>query len=613
MTAAPASTTGADRSRRGDGPSLEELKRIWGATWDDALRLWSPYLRLRPPHFCSTRDEEISAGLRRSFAAIRLTDQTVVISLRRVQPKLAAFALEILGHEIGHHVLCPADLSDNARMLARMRRCLPGTEHHAPMIANLYGDLLINDRLYRRHGLDMADVYRAIAQPGSDLWSFYLRVYEILWSLQRESLATDVTDEIEGDARIGARVIRSYAGQWLEGAAPFAALCLPYLLADIQKAALAIVWQDTIYAGAGGIPDGLTEIDATERSAVLDPRFDPRFGGFARAPDSAENADDTQDTQESAEATTGQYREPFEYGQILRETGLDISDHEAAIRYYRERAARHLVPFPHRVIAARHDPLPEGLDIWEIGGELNAIDWFETMMRSPVVVPGITTVQRTWGESSGGEPAKAPLDLDIYVDSSGSIPNPQVRLSHLTLAGPVIALSALRDGAAVQVTLWSGTSQFAKTDGFVREEHQILGILTGYFGGSTAFPIHALRDTYAHRPADAPPAHVLVISDDGVTTMFDRDEAGNDGREVANQALTSARGGGSMILNLWGPVEDDEELARAVADGWSISVVRDWSELIDFARRFSADHHGGPATDPSDTTHRTEGVNGRTG
>ena len=114
-------------------------------------------------------------------------------------------------------------------------------------------------------------------------------------------------------------------------------------------------------------------------------------------------------------------------------------------------------------------------------------------------------------------------------------------------------------------------------------------------------------------PAGTTPAHVLVISDDGVTTMFDRDEAGNDGREVANQALTSARGGGSMILNLWGPVEDDEELSRAVADGWSISVVRDWSELIDFARRFSADHHGGPSTDPSITTHRTEGANGRTG
>ena len=62
------------------------------------------------------------------------------------------------------------------------------------MIANLYGDLLINDRLYRRHGLDMAGIYRAIAQPGSELWSFYLRVYEILWSLERESLAEMTQD-----------------------------------------------------------------------------------------------------------------------------------------------------------------------------------------------------------------------------------------------------------------------------------------------------------------------------------------------------------------------------------------------------------------------------------
>ena len=50
------------------------------------------------------------------------------VSLAQVlDQKLDPFPLEILGHEIGHHVYCPADLSDQGRMIARMRRALPST------------------------------------------------------------------------------------------------------------------------------------------------------------------------------------------------------------------------------------------------------------------------------------------------------------------------------------------------------------------------------------------------------------------------------------------------------------------------------------------------------
>ena len=59
-----------------------------------------------------------------------------------------------------------------------------------------------------------------------------------------------------------------------------------------------------------------------------------------------------------------------------------------------------------------------------------------------------------------------------------------------------MALSALRAGARVQATLWSGAQQFETSGGFIRDEHRILEILTGYIGGSTAFPIHVLRETF---------------------------------------------------------------------------------------------------------------------
>jgi hypothetical protein len=62
--------------------------------------------------------------------------------------------------------------------------------------------------------------------------------------------------------------------------------------------------------------------------------------------------------------------------------------------------------------------------------------------------------------------------------------------------------------------------------------------------------------------------HLLVISDDGVTTMFDQDEKGNGGWDIARMALEKARGGGTFVLNLYGPLENDANLVKAREMGW---------------------------------------------
>ena len=78
----------------------------------------------------------------------------------------------------------------------------------------------------------------------------------------------------------------------------------------------------------------------------------------------------------------------------------------------------------------------------------------------------------------------------------------------------------------MQATLWSGARQFTSTAGFVRDERAVLGVLTGYFGGGTAFPLHVMRETYRKRTPLDRAVHILVISDEGVSTMFDKDERG---------------------------------------------------------------------------------------
>jgi hypothetical protein len=264
------------------------------------------------------------------------------------------------------------------------------------------------------------------------------------------------------------------------------------------------------------------------------------------------------------------------------------------------------VPFPRRQIPDGHEPQLEGLEPWESGDPLDALDGLQSVLHSPRVIPGLTTVRRQYGLEPAHAPERLPIDLDLYVDSSGSMPNPQVAVSYLSLAGAVIALSALRAGSRVQVTLWSGAHQFMHTGGFVRDEAAILRVLTGYYGGGTAFPIHHLRKTWLDGAKNVPwherRAHILMISDDGITTMFDKDEQGHDGWDIAARALAAAGGGGSMALNIaadwrnYRPVLRSttwiQQLRRAEKEqGWDISAIVEMEDLLAFARSFSRRHY----------------------
>ncbi len=561
------------------------LKNKWLALWPEAIETWSKYLKLSEPRFCTTKEEETREYLSSSFAMIRLDDHAVVISLRMViENELENYPLEIMCHEIGHHVYCPADLTDSGRIIARIQRALPGYETYAPLVSNLYSDLLINDKLKREYGLKIDEVYAKIGGGSKDkMWTFYMRIYEILWGLTKGSLAKGEMDSLlEGDAQLGNRLIRSFSKDWLSGAGRFAALCYPYLIKEraMEVQRIMSVWMDASEAGAGAdFPSGLTEVDDGELTDCKHPSLD----------DTANGGNPISSTQGGS---IGQHREPFQYGQILKALGLKMSEEDITIQYYKERAAPHLIPFPTKENPVSKEPLMEGVDVWDISSPIENIDWFQTAMRSPIVIPGFTTVEQTYGYAEGSLPEKEPIDLDIYIDCSGSMPNPGYNVSYLALAGTIITLSALRVGARVQATLWSGTREFITTDGFISDEKQLLKIITGYLGGSTAFPIHILRDTYTNRKPTSRKVHILVVSDEGVTTMFDKDEKKNSGWKISELSLKNCGTGGTFVLNLYDDWKKDKDLVAASKQGWDIHRVNDWEALVKFAKEFSKKKYG---------------------
>lgn len=578
---------------------ISQIKSIWLAQWEAALAQWSRFTRLREPVFCENKDEEAAEGLTSSFAMIRLVDKQVVIGLPQIKKmNLAPFGLEILAHEIGHHVFCPGDLTDHGKMLARMKYALPLMEDLAPMVANMYADLLINDRLQRQNGLNMAAVFETInTLPDNPIWTFYMRTNEILWQLETGTLGLkEVPARIEGDARLATRLIRVYGKYWLDGSGRFAALCLPYLMEEKDKnkndgsggiRQLLRGWVDLAQAGQNGWPEGLTEEEENISHQAIHPLYDPLINDTL--PQHGAGSPTTIAPQDivGGRKKIDRYRGPMDYGKLLKDLGSTASDVEVAMRYYKERAQPYLIPIPTIQQKKVAEKLPEGFQRWDIGSPLEKIDWFKSMIRSPLVVPGLTTVERFYGEVPGKEPEKKPIDLYIGIDCSGSMPNPAYQISYPTLAATIMARSGIRARANIMACLSGEPGRSIQTEGFIQNEADILKLLTGYLGTGYAFGIFRLQEVFAQRKPTDTPCHILIITDQDVFSMLDEKRNNAlDGWSVAEMAAKNAGAGATFVLHMpfgW----RDKDVERMKKIGWDVFRLYDWSELITFARDFS--------------------------
>ncbi|MGM7423307.1 hypothetical protein [Cellulosimicrobium sp. ES-005] len=629
---------------------LGALRQRWQAAWPEALAAWGRFTRLGAPtlHGPGTVPEGVG-----SFAWFSTTRVSVHVDLAEVVALgIEDHAVAVLAHEVGHHVLSPGDLTTSALLVARTRAGLVDQDQLAPLTANLWSDLLINDRLQRRAGIDLAGLWRALGPGTSTVMQTVLRADEILWGLPRGNLTASDVPVAEREATLVARLVRAYADDPVGGAAGFAALLRTLLAAEAGSPATAqdprrqarpergdrearrrhlqrrrstlpqvVCGQDEV---AGAVPGGLaTDPRAVEpvRHPALDPRVVGDLGlGAEEDPvtDAAHHAPGTDG--EGAHDATGQALAPADYDATLRLLGLTTDAAASARRWYRERAAPLLVPFPVREHVRATEPLLGAHEQWDVGDELGDVDWTGTLLRSPVVVPGFTTVRRSVDEDAGDEPDRVPVDLDLYLDSSGSMPDPTRRVAPIALAGAVLALSALRAGARVQATTWSGPQQVAGTDGFVRDEDRVLDAVVAHFGGSTSFPVPLLERTHLGDPVTgAPPTrtrpcHVAVISDDGVVSMFDdvvrlRWGARPDTELVAPHEGTAARavaaagGGGTLVLDV---SAKGAETVRDYAVGYRVHAVQTQDDLVAFARAFARElwgsSTGAPASAPSRST-----------
>ncbi|WP_146846774.1 hypothetical protein [Cellulomonas terrae] len=564
--------------------SLAELQERWRETWPAALATWGRTSRLHAPVLHTE-----PCGMP-SWAWYSLDDVEVHVDLTVVQERhVEDHALAVLAHEIGHHLLAPVDLASHVRIAARVQIGLVDLDHLVGLVSNLWCDLLINDRLQRQLGVDRAALSAAVGPPDPDdtLMLLVLRTNEILWGLARGTLVGDnVTPDDQ--AMLCSRLVRAYTRDPVGGAAGFALLVRSTIPVEELRAAQrprSVVACGGAAGGDGSVPYGVAT-DPTLGAPGIHPSRDPRVVGAALVEETAPD--------ETPGAATGNALMPGALHTVLRSLGFATTAEQVAVAWYREHAARHLVPFPSRPRPRRSDELLAGLEPWEVGDDLSTVDWTGTMTASPVVVPGMTTVRRAYLDDPEEAVEVRPVDLDLYLDSSGSMPDPRRTRAPIALAGAILALSALRAGARVQATTWSGPDQVAGTDGFTRDADAVLRAVVAYFGGSTAFPLDLLRRTHLGDPATGAeptrrgPTHIAVISDDGVSTMFR--QYGEPVDPTAGEALRAADGGGTLALQV---TPESALLFEAMADGYAVHSVVTEDDLMTFVRRMAANTWGG--------------------
>ncbi|MDQ4113500.1 MAG: VWA domain-containing protein [Actinomycetota bacterium] len=557
--------------------------------WETALDLWGVDLHDPVVH---TRSDE------KSFAWFGFPPEVNVDPGELARHGGEGHLTSVFAHEIGHHVLSPSTRVDSLKIRQQMARVIDlyDRQHRLDLVAasgfcaNLWSDMLINDRVMQLQRArlapdetpDMVQLTRALAAPtlakglrgaeDNELWWVVQRAYELLWRLPEGDLAwpepptrwkTDYEQqlrnarrrvrsskskqrneayqakrevaELEYDPRAGldpahdattvADVVRTLAADPVSGAVPWAMVMAPYLLLGFKSSGC--------HEDSPGAPS------AAELAGAIG---DPRLQTPLVHPDDAEVVLADDDAAAAADAS-GQALGLARTLELM--AGADPNAVMAA--WYEAEARPHVAPLVQRGLAPAGPAIPGPLEEWELGDDLSELDWPATLTTGAVFVPGVTTRRRTF-IADEPEPAYEPVLLDLYLDSSGSMTNPQ-RGSAAIVAGTILSLSVLRGGGRVRVTSWSSAGQVAGESAYTRDRVEIMRQLTTYFGGGTTFPLDLLRARYpAQRPTEGQ-RHLVVLSDAGLDTFLGRGQ--EEYADVAPAVRRVIDTGSLMIIGHW--------------------------------------------------------------
>jgi hypothetical protein len=455
--------------------------------WEDALALWgvaidlSPPVAWKPPAGQAPQPSD-------PLAYIDLNARQIVVHYERLEELRAGHALTaVFAHEIGHHIRFPHTLSLGAELEILQAKLLP----RSPPLTNLFFDLLVNEVVGQRYADDLQAVYRgAVRQEQGDispLFTFYLALYEELWGLDAGTLtpakASRQLDESQpvwrSEARVFVQTFWALPTIYLQFLY-FCSQIAPYLPHDGTDPTRRVPL-------SGDLPSPSADdyADALRPSAALQRALRrAKAEGWIdeRAYEKAGHSD------ELAPIATIGSGAPGTEPQAFRR--------RIVARHYQHLVHQHLFDVPPRPKQEAPEPtIPGTTEPWEWGDSPTTIDWLSSV-RATGALAAATPLRRTlWADDTPERGTWIPA-IEIYLDTSGSMPDPQVQVNPMTLAAQILAAAALRKGGRVRAIIYSWgeplTSDWMYDEAFARD------FLLNYSGGGTDFPFEKAAEFATH-------------------------------------------------------------------------------------------------------------------
>jgi hypothetical protein len=463
--------------------------------WRDALALWDMRVQLSPPEPHVPFDKQ-QAPEKEPLAYIDLVKRQVFVNFELLANMGAAGSLTaVLAHEIGHHVSFPHTLGWDAELRALEQRLIPGLKQS---LSNLFFDLQVNEVVGRTRAEDLCEVYRGFQRtqpkaPVPPLFFFYLALYEELWARLPGDLVPKAQLEPMEEAFPGYRAEAKMFVQTFYALTDmrlqFLYFCATFIRFIEKPDAVEFVIP---LAGDVPIPDE-GDLDAAVHGG----------GRWEDALDEARERgwlSETHDTKDlDPLATIARVTEhlPGKGGGKLRRALVG--------RHYRRLVDQYVLKLPSA--PSRPEPyLRTTPEAWEYGDDPSQIDWTLTVL-SQGHLAAVAPLRRELEADSLPPSEMGVPAVEIYLDTSGSMPNPEQQLNAMTLAAQVLAATALRKRATVRGIVYSDGKPAVSP--WMYDEETAREFLLHYIGGGTMFPFELLTKLSRERPD----ALRIIISD----------------------------------------------------------------------------------------------------
>ena len=158
--------------------------------------------------------------------------------------------------------------------------------------------------------------------------------------------------------------------------------------------------------------------------------------------------------------------------------------------------------------------VPTTLEDWEWGDTIKEIDWLQTLLRHGPELGVVQPVKRSRiPEVEGYEAPMWRPFIEVYLDVSGSMPDPRHSLNAMTLAALILVTAAIRKGGSARALLYS-TDHVAYWN-WCRSEIELSRFLMHYIGAGTRFPFQSLADSVSDS-GELRPIRVVITDSDFV-------------------------------------------------------------------------------------------------